>query len=120
MPFFGPLSDATQSRLDQYRPTPLHAQALEAGADLIPAGAIVSAGNNPGGHLSARRRVLVFPEIGDADWVMVDRTRPNVLDRLDPVGFSLALERLATGGEFRLVYDRDGVMVFRRNGMVGG
>jgi hypothetical protein len=62
----------------------------------------------------------VFPEIGDADWVMVDRTRPNVLDRLDPVGFSLALERLATGGEFRLVYDRDGVMVFRRNGMVGG
>ena len=120
MPFFGPLSDATQSRLDQYRPTPLHAQALEAGADLIPDDAIVSAGNNPGGHLSARRRVLVFPEIGDADWVMVDRTRPNVLDRLDPVGFSLALERLATGGEFRLVYDRDGVMVFRRDGMVGG
>ncbi len=120
MPFFGPLSGATQSRLDQYRPLPGHAAALEQAADMVPPDAIVSVGNNAGGHLSARRRVLVFPVIGDADWVLVDRTRPNVIDRLDPVGFDLALERLTSSGEFGLVYAQDGVLLFRRTGTAGG
>jgi uncharacterized membrane protein len=113
LPFFGGLSQATQARLDQYRATP-HAQALAGGAALIPDDAVVSAGNHPGGHLSARRRILVFPEVDDADWVMVDRTRPNVYDRLDPQAFMYFVDRLEAGGEFRLLYDRDGVMVFRR------
>lgn len=113
VPFFGPLSQATQARLDQYRPT-AHAQALEEAAALIPDGAVVSAGNSPGGHLSARERILVFPVIADAEWVVVDRTRPNMFDRLDPVGFSVDLEVLRMRPDFSLVYDRDGVMVFRR------
>lgn len=120
MPFFGPLSGATASRLAQYTPVPGHAAALELAADMVPPDAVVSVGNNAGGHLSARRRVLVFPEIGDADWVLVDRTRPNVIDRLDPVGFDIALERLTSSGEFELVFARDGVLLFRRTGMAGG
>lgn len=119
MPFFGPLSGATASRLAQYTPLPAHAAALEQAAGMVPPDAIVSVGNNAGGHLSARRRVLVFPEIGDADWVLVDRTRPNVIDRLDPVGFDMALERLTSSGEFDLVLSRDGVLLFRRRGEVG-
>lgn len=113
LPFFGPLSTASPSRLDQYAPTP-HAQALEEAASLIPDDAVVSAGNHPGGHLSARRRILVFPEVGDAEWVMVDRTRPNVYDRLDPLAFAYYVDRLQSNGQFDLVYDRDGVLVFRR------
>ena len=119
MPFFGPLSGATPSRLAQYTPLPAHAAVLEQAADMVPPDAIVSVGNNAGGHLSARRRVLVFPEIGDADWVLIDRTRPNVIDRLDPVGFDMALERLTSSGEFELVLNRDGVLLFRRTGAVG-
>ncbi len=113
LPFFGPLSQATQARLEQYRPT-AHAQALAGAAALIPDGAVVSAGNSPGGHLSARERILVFPVIGDADWVVVDRTRPNMYDRLDVVGFTAALDALRARPDFSPVYDRDGVMVFRR------
>lgn len=113
MPFFGPLSTASPARLDQYRSTS-HSQVLQQAASLIPDDAVVSAGNHPGGHLSARRRILVFPEVGDAEWVMVDRTRPNVYDRLDPAAFAYYVDRLQSGGQFALVYDRDGVLVFRR------
>lgn len=115
-PFGGPFSRATPSRIDQYQPIPAHAQALAEGAALIPGDAAVSVGNNAGGHLSARRRVMVFPVIRDAEWVMIDRTRPNMLDRLDPLGFRLALQDLQARRDFRLVYDRYGVMVFRRDG----
>ena len=85
---------------------------------LRPCGAVVSAGNSPGWHLSARERILVFPVIGDAEWVVVDRTRPNMYDRLDPVGFTAALDSLRTRPDFSPVYDRDGVMVFRRTSPV--
>ena len=61
----------------------------------------------------------ILGEIGDADWVLIDRTRPNVIDRLDPVGFDMALERLTSSGEFELVLNRDGVLLFRRTGAVG-
>lgn len=118
LPFFGPFSRATQARLEQYRPT-AHAKVLDEAAALIPADAVVSAGNNAGGHLSARRRILVFPAIGDAEWVMVDRARPNIVDRLDPTGFAAAVDVLAARPDFHLVYARDGVMVFRRNRPVG-
>lgn len=113
VPFGGPLSRATPSRIDQYQPM-AHSLALAEAAALIPDDAVVSVGNNAGGHLSARRRVMVFPVIRDAEWVMVDRTRPNMLDRLDPLGFQLALDELLARPDFRLVYERDGVMVFRR------
>ena len=113
VPFGGPLSRATPSRIDQYQPM-AHSLALAEAAALIPDDAVVSVGNNAGGHLSARRRVMVFPVIRDAEWVMVDRTRPNMLDRLDPLGFQLALDELLARPDFRLVYERDGVMLFRR------
>lgn len=113
LPFFGDLSRATPSRIDQYRTTP-RAQVLAEAAALIPDDAVVSAGNHPGGHLSARRRILVFPEVGDAEWVMVDRTRPNVYDRLDPAAFASFVDRLAARPDFEVVYDAAGVLVFRR------
>lgn len=115
VPFAGDLSRATPARIEQYTQVP-HSQALEEAASLIPDDAVVSVGNNAGGHLSARRRVMVFPVIRDADWVLVDRTRPNMLDRLDPVGFRLAVAELEARTDFRLIYDRDGVLVFRRVG----
>jgi hypothetical protein len=62
----------------------------------------------------------VFPEVRDAAWVIVDRTRPDVFDRLDPAGFAYWLDRLRARGDFRLVFDRDGVTVFRRVGGEGG
>ncbi len=113
LPWFGPMSAATPQRLAQYDNTAT-AAALDRAAALIPDDAIVSAGNKPGGHLSSRTRILVFPEIGDADWVIVDRTRPDMYDRLDADGFQQALNLVASRPDFRLVWNQGGVVVFRR------
>ncbi len=113
LPWFGPMSAASPQRLAQYDSTAT-AAALDRAAALIPDDAIVSAGNNPGGHLSSRRRILVFPQIGDADWVIVDRTRPHMYDRLDADGFQQALNLVASRPDFRLVWNQGGVVVFRR------
>lgn len=118
LPWFGALSAASPQRLAQYHETRT-SQALDRAAAMIPDDAVVSAGNNPGGHLSSRRRILVFPEIGDADWVILDRTRPNVYDRLAPAEFQMALDDVASRPDFRLVWNRDGVVVFRRVGAGG-
>jgi len=115
LPWFSGLSAASPQRLAQYTAAPV-ASALDRAATLIPDGAIVSAGNNPGGHLSSRARILVFPAIGDADWVIVDRTRPDLYDRLDARGFQMALDDLATRPDFELVWNTGGVVVFRRVG----
>ncbi len=113
LPWWGPLSRASDSRLAQYEAQP-HAAVLDAAAAIIPPDAAVSVGNNLGGHLSARERVMVFPVLGDAEWVIVDRTRPTVIDRLAPSEFRTALDMLRARPDFRLVLDQDGVMVFRR------
>jgi hypothetical protein len=119
LPWFKGLSAASPQRLAQYEPAPV-ASALDRAAALIPDGAVVSAGNNPGGHLSSRARILVFPAIGDADWVIVDRTRPTLYDRLDAKGFQMALDDLATRPDFELMWNTGGVVVFRRVGTQEG
>ena len=62
----------------------------------------------------------MFPAIGDAEWVIVDRTRPDLYDRLNPKGFQMALDDVATRPDFELVWNTGGVVVFKRIGMQGG
>lgn len=81
---------------------------------LVPAGAVVSVSNSLGAHLSERRRVLSFPLLADARWVAVDETRPGNGDRIEPLPYAAAIARLRRNAEWRLVYQRDGVLVFRR------
>jgi uncharacterized membrane protein len=81
---------------------------------LVPEGAVVSATNALGAHLSSRRRVLSMPRLGDATWVAADETRPSYLDRNDPVAETAALVRLRRSPRWRLVFEEDGVVLFRR------
>jgi uncharacterized membrane protein len=81
---------------------------------VIPGNAVVSTSNSLGGHLSARRRVLSFPVRADAEWVAVDETRPGNLDRLEPLPYARAIAALRRDRRFRLVFEQDGVLVFRR------
>ena len=76
---------------------------------LIPRGAPVSASNIIGAHLSARRRILLFPVIRDARWIAVD-----VADTEGASSFRAAIRRLRRGRRFVTVYDSDGVVVMRR------
>jgi uncharacterized membrane protein len=82
---------------------------------LIPDDAVVSATNSLGGHLSGRRRVLSFPVLQDATWIAADETRPGYRDRIAPLATSERLRRLRLDPDWRIVFDEDGVTVFRRN-----
>ena len=86
------------------------AQALE----LIPGSAVVSATNSLGAHLSARRRVLSFPFIQDAQWIAADETAPGYSDRLAPLPTAVQLSWLRRNPEWRLVFERDGILIFHR------
>jgi uncharacterized membrane protein len=83
--------------------------------ELVPEDAIVSASNSLGAHLSARRRVLSFPYLRDAEWVAADETSPGYADRIAPRPYARALARLRRDSRFRLVFEKDGVLIFRRN-----
>jgi uncharacterized membrane protein len=81
---------------------------------LIPDGAVVSTSNSLGAHLSARRRVLSIPRLLDAEWVAADETSPGFADRIAPIAYARALARLRRDPRFKLVFDEDGVLIFRR------
>ena len=81
---------------------------------LIPPRAAVSATNSLGAHLSARRRVLSFPFLQDAQWVAADETAPGYADRLAPLPTAVQLSWLRRNPEWRLVFERDGILIFHR------
>jgi uncharacterized membrane protein len=81
---------------------------------LIPPHAVVSATNSLGAHLSARRRVLSFPFLQDAQWVAADETAPGYADRLAPLPTAVQLSWLRRNREWRLVFERDGILIFHR------
>jgi uncharacterized membrane protein len=78
-------------------------------ARLIPNGVAVSASNRIGGHLSNRRRILLFPVIRDANWIAVDTA-----DTEGASSFRAVVQRLAKRGRFATVYESNGVVVMRR------
>jgi uncharacterized membrane protein len=82
---------------------------------LVPPGAPVTATNTLGAHLSARRRIFSFPVVRDASWVVVDTTRPSYRDQaVAPERFAAAYERLRADRRWKVVFDRDGILVLRR------
>jgi uncharacterized membrane protein len=93
-----------------------HDVALDEAVALIPDDAVVSANNNVGAQLAARRVAYIFPYFARADWVIVDTRHPFFYDREDEAKHSLALGRLATDPRFRSVFAKDGVYVFERAG----
>lgn len=92
----------------------VHTEVLARAVALVPPGVPVSAGNNLGAHLSERRRIHVFPVVADADWVIVDRRRPYIADRMEPLEHAIAVAALRARPDLRTVYDLDGVLVMRR------
>jgi Predicted membrane protein (DUF2079). len=81
---------------------------------MIPAGAKVSANNNAGAQLAARRVAYVFPYFAGADWVLVDEKHPFFYDKEDEKMHQLALGKLVLDNRFISVYAKSGVYVFKR------
>ena len=92
-----------------------HDRIAERALELVPDGAVVSASNTLGAHLSDRRRILSFPYRADADWIVVDERRPSYADRaVAPVEAAVAVTWLKRDPAWRLQFEQDGVLVFRR------
>jgi uncharacterized membrane protein len=92
----------------------LHDRITARAVALVPDDAVVSATNSLGAHLSARRRILSFPRLGDATWVAVDETNGSFLDGSRPLPMERDVVALRRDPGWRLVFERDGVLVFRR------
>jgi len=86
-----------------------HAAAIERAIRLVPPGAIVSAQNRIGSHLSARRVVYLFPYVGNARYVVVDATGFELRSRARAVALALAQD-----SRYVPLFSRDGVTVYRR------
>jgi uncharacterized membrane protein len=116
LPFWGevPVVGSDQ-RVEQYRGG-THAEAARRVVAMIPDGEPVSAGNLPGAHLSERERILTFPTVGEARWVVVDTRRPYLVDRVLPRAHAARIRVLAARPDWRLVASEDGVLLFRRTG----
>ena len=93
-----------------------HDRAAARAVELVPDGVVVSATNSLGAHLSARRRVLSFPYVRDAQWIAADETQPGYGDRIAPLATAVRLARLRRNPAWKLEFAEDGVLVFRRVG----
>jgi uncharacterized membrane protein len=88
----------------------LHRAKAEALAQ-VPSGVPVSASNQLGGHLSERLRIMIFPVVREASWVVVDRNDPTYKEER---GFLRRIARLRHTASWHLVYSSHGVLVFRK------
>jgi uncharacterized membrane protein len=92
----------------------VHDRIADRGLRLIPGDAVVSATNTLGAHLSARERVLSFPFVEDSRWIAADETQPGYADRYAPIPTATQLAALRRNPEWQLVFEEDGILVFRR------
>jgi uncharacterized membrane protein len=113
VPLWGAVPGGEDYQRNDWRVTAHDHLAAQAVA-LVPHGAVVSSTNVLGAHLSARRRVLSLPKLSDATWVVADETRPSYADRSAPLPAAAALVRLRRNPGWKLVFERDGVLVFHK------
>ena len=91
-----------------------HDAAARRALALVPDKAAVSATNALGAHLSARKRIFSFPILREAEWVAIDTTRLTFLDSLRPDRSRGPLADLRRDQSWRVVFEEDGVIVFRK------
>jgi uncharacterized membrane protein len=101
-------TDTSRERLD----------ALRDAVALVPDEAAVGFTNRVGSHLSARRYAYSAPHIDRAEWVVMDVSDTWVpheyRGRFDPDVVGDLHQQLERSARWRKVFDRQGVLVFRR------
>jgi uncharacterized membrane protein len=97
-----------------------HVEALREAESLVPKDAPVSATNIAGSRLSARRYFYSVPELGKAEWIVLDTWNnwvPGTDERTEGVHPELVkdfLDRIQASPRWTRVFERDGVYVFGR------
>jgi uncharacterized membrane protein len=106
----------TEGHLAPERETAARVAALDEAVALVPASAPVTVTNRVGAHLSARGIVHLFPARADAEWAVLDTRDPSntTASWIGPVPFATQLGRLDRDPSWRLVFEREGVRVYRK------
>ena len=84
---------------------------------LIPPDVPVSASGHFGVRLSDRERILNFPTVGEADWIILYRGDiwiPWPVEEPDEGRWNQAVHRYERSPDWRVAFDRDGVLVLNR------
>jgi len=63
---------------------------------------------------AAKEPTWTFPVVADAEYVLVDRTRPDLADTIGPVEHERLVRAILARPDMRLIYERDGVLVIHR------
>ena len=116
IPLWGAVPGGEDYQRNDWRVT-AHDHIAAQAVSLVPQEAVVSSTNVLGAHLSDRRRVLSLPKLADATWVVADETRSSYADRSAPLPAAAALVRLRQSPDWKLVFSRDGVLVFHKRNM---
>jgi uncharacterized membrane protein len=99
-----------------------HIETLAEAVRLVPEGVPVTASSRVGAHLSARRYHYSVPVLRRAEWVVVDLDDPWVVSEGAPLLTNhpeivrAFAQRLRGDASWAKVFERDGVLVFRRSG----
>jgi uncharacterized membrane protein len=84
---------------------------------LIPEGVPVSVSGYLGAHLAERERLLSFPTVREANWIIVDRRDawiPWPVEEWDPPRWERAVDRYAQSPDWKVVFHRSDILVLRR------
>lgn len=79
--------------------------------NLIPSDAPVSTSNQLGSALAARHYSFVFPTVGSATWVVVNRADPTYDDA---ASYARALQLIESSRDWKTVYSSHGIRVLHR------
>jgi uncharacterized membrane protein len=110
-------------------PAPVHIDALHDAVALVPDDASVATTNKLGSRLSARRHIFSVPLVENADWIVIDSMdpwvplkprKPTRWGRSDPTLLEALTIRTKRSREWTKMFERDGVLVFRRVGATDG
>lgn len=99
------------------RDRPERVSAMREAIDLVPAGAPVTSTNRIGAHVSARRQVFLFPERASAEWVVLDVNDAWLQvggERVDRPLFESLLRRFEGERSWIKVFEREGILVYRK------
>lgn len=121
IPLWSKLPGAADHRAGSYSPDD-HDRVARRAVKEVPDGTTISVSNRMGAHLSHRRSVALFPEVGDAEYVVVDLRNPSYGERNgqgdadSPVAReqAAALRALRLEGGYATAFAEDGVVVLRR------
>jgi uncharacterized membrane protein len=110
-----PPRPGTEDYLFPSEEPPARVAALQHAVSLVPPTAPVSVTNRLGAQLSTRRTVHLFPAQVGAEWAVIDTRDPSntTAKWIGPTPFGQLLHRLERDSSWRLVYESEGVRVYR-------